>query len=251
MHSLEKKNAELTDAKERALSASRMKDLFIQNMSHEIRTPLNSIVGFSQLLATPDMELSPEEQQEYSRLITCNSELLSTLVNDILGVAELESGNVSIHMDRVRCNELCRNALVTVSHRKPAGVELTFTSEADDGYTLHTDGKRVSQVLINFLTNAEKHTVKGTIGLHVSLSERPGSITFSVSDTGCGIPPEEAEHIFERFRKLDDFQQGSGLGLSICRLIAKQMQGSVELDTGYTGGARFLFVLPLPSGMPQ
>ncbi|ADV42618.1 sensor histidine kinase [Bacteroides helcogenes] len=245
MRQLQKKNQELAVARDEAQSANRMKSLFIQNMSHEIRTPLNSIVGFSQLIANPDMELEPEEQQEYSELIVSNSELLTTLVNDLLGLSELQSGKYVTKIASHSCADLCRESIATVTHRKPQDVKLYYTCDTPPDYTILTDGQRVRQVLINFLTNAEKHTERGEIHLHCSLTEVPGSVTFSVADTGCGIPPEQAEHIFGRFEKLDDFSQGFGLGLSICRLIADYMGAAVKLDTSYKGGARFLFVLPV------
>lgn len=242
---IRQKNEELRVARDQAQAANRMKSLFIQNMSHEIRTPLNSIVGFSSLIANPELELEPEDAQEYSQLIQHNSELLTTLVDDLLGLAELESGKYTTRRENVACNDLCREAISTVLHRKPEGVRLYCTSDVPDDYRLRTDGQRVRQVLINFLTNAEKHTTEGEIRLHTSLTEHPGSITFSVTDTGCGIPPEHAEDIFERFEKLNDFEQGTGLGLNICRLIADRLGGTVRLDTTYTHGARFLFVLPI------
>lgn len=241
---LEEANRELTIARDQAQSANRMKSLFIQNMSHEIRTPLNSIVGFSQLITTPGMELEPEEAQEYSELITTNSELLTTLVNDLLSLSELESGKYVTRLESHSCNELCRQSIATVTHRHPQDVKLYYTSDAPDDYRLLTDGQRVRQVLINFLTNAEKHTEQGEIHLHCSLTEVPGHVTFSVSDTGSGVRPEDAERIFQRFEKLDSFEQGTGLGLNICRLIADYLGGTVRLDTAYTAGARFLFILP-------
>ncbi|MCR5139803.1 MAG: ATP-binding protein [Bacteroidaceae bacterium] len=104
----------------------------------------------------------------------------------------------------------------------------------------------MQQVLTNFLTNACKHTSKGEIHLHLSLSENPGNVTFSVTDTGTGVPADQAEAIFERFTKLDSFKQGTGLGLAICRMIAEILHGEVKLDTTYTaGGARFVFIHPL------
>ncbi|ADV42616.1 ATP-binding protein [Bacteroides helcogenes] len=249
---LEKKNLELSVARDQAQSANRMKSIFIQNMSHEIRTPLNSIVGFSQLIANPDMELEPEEQQEYSELIVSNSELLTTLVNDLLGLAELESGKYVTKLVSQRCNELCSQSVATTIHRKPESVKLYYTSDVPDDYEILTDGQRVRQVLINFLTNAEKHTERGEIHLHCSLTEMPGCVTFSVTDTGTGIPAEQAEHIFGRFEKLNAFDQGFGLGLSICRLIADYLGAVVKLDTSYKDGARFLFILPVsPPNLPE
>ena len=135
--------------------------------------------------------------------------------------------------------------LSSVTHRKPGEVELHYTSDVADDFSILTDEKRLQQVLINFLTNAEKHTEEGEIHLHCSASENPGKITFSVTDTGPGIPADKQDTIFERFEKLDEFKQGSGLGLNICRLIADRLNGEVKIDKNYTKGARFLFILPL------
>lgn len=114
-----------------------------------------------------------------------------------------------------------------------------------DDFQITTDEQRLQQVLINFLTNAEKHTEKGEIHLHCSLTEYPDRITFSVSDTGPGIPADKMDSVFERFKKLDEFKQGSGLGLNICRTIAERLHGEVKVDKSYTNGARFLLILPL------
>ncbi len=245
MRILRKKNDELTVARDRAEQSDRMKTFFIQNMSHEIRTPLNAIVGFSQILATPGMDIEEEEKLDYSERIQKNSDLLTSLVDDLLELASLESGKYTMHFQPSHCNALCRTALSTIEHRLPEGVKLAFTSDVDDNYQFTTDKKRVIQVLINLLTNAEKHTEQGEIRLHCSLSEHPGKVTFSVTDTGTGIPAEQAETIFDRFSKLDEFKQGTGLGLNICRLIAERLNGEVMLDRSYTSGARFLLVLPV------
>jgi len=242
---LRAKNEELRIARERAEVANRMKTAFIQNMSHEIRTPLNSIVGFSQIITDPDMETPPEEAREYSRLIQHNSELLTTLVNDVLTLSDLESSQYSVSLSPYPCNELCSEAIANVAHRKPANVHLYYTSDAPDDYMFLTDSKRASQVLTNFLTNSEKYTTEGEIHLHCSLSENPGYITFSVTDTGCGIPADRRDTVFERFEKLNPFEQGTGLGLNICRIIAGRLGGKVQLDTEYSNGSRFLFILPL------
>lgn len=244
---LEEKNAELTKARNEAENANRIKTKFIQNMSHEIRTPLNAIVGFTNLLTQPGLELSEEEKKQFSETISTNSELLTTLVNDILQTSELESGTYTPNIASHSCNKICGSAINTVMHRKPQGVRLYFTSDAADDYTIDTDRQRVEQVLINFLTNAEKYTEQGEIHLHCSLSETPGQVTFSVTDTGTGIPADQAETIFERFKKLDSFKQGTGLGLNICRMIAGKLNGEVKLDTSYTGGSRFLLILPAQS----
>ena len=172
---------------------------------------------------------------------------MTTLINDVLDLASLESGKYRMHLAPHRCNELCQVAMVSVVHRNPKKVKSYFTSDVPNDYLFVTDKERLQQVLINFLTNAEKHTERGEIHLHCSLTENPGKITFSVADTGPGIPADQADCVFDRFSKLDEFKQGTGLGLNICSIIAGRLKGEVKLDKNYTGGARFLFILPLDS----
>lgn len=242
---LQEKNEELTIARDHAEQADKMKTYFIQNMSHEIRTPLNAIVGFSQLLADPNLPLEDEEKKEFSSLVQHNSELLTTLVNDILDLSALQSGKYTMSLAPHYCNEMCQMILSTVEHRKPEEVKLYYTSDVPDDFQIVTDQQRLQQVLINFLTNAEKYTEQGEIHLHCSLTENPGKITFSVTDTGTGIPADKLDTVFERFKKLNEFKQGSGLGLNICRIIAERLHGEVKADKNYTRGARFLLILPL------
>ncbi len=236
---------ELREAKEKAEHSDQLKTMFVQNVSHEIRTPLNAVVGFSQLLSMPDDVVTPQEKEEYVKYIQNNSELLIMLVNDILSIGDVERGQFLVTISDVKCNDVCRQSMKTAEIRLPDGVRLYYTSDVDDDYTIKSDEHRIQQVLVNFLTNACKHTEKGEIHVHSSLTEKPGMITFSVTDTGTGVPADEAEHIFERFTKLNAFKQGAGLGLSICKNIATILKGDVHLDTSYTNGARFVFQLPL------
>ena len=236
---------ELRAAKERAEHSDQLKTMFVQNVSHEIRTPLNAVVGFSQLLSMPDDVVSPQEKEDYVKYIQNNSELLIMLVNDILSIGDVERGQFVVNISDVKCNDVCHQSMKTAETRLPDGVKLYYTSDVDDDYTIKSDERRIQQVLVNFLTNACKHTEKGEIHVHSSLTEKPGMITFSVTDTGTGVPADEAEHIFERFTKLNAFKQGAGLGLSICKNIATILKGDVHLDTSYTNGARFVFQLPL------
>ena len=246
LNALADKNKELTAALHRAEESEAAKMRFLQNMSHEIRTPLNAIVGFSQLLAHSN-DFSQEQVDEFVDLIDRNTDTLTNLIDDILSLSALENGKqMKLNLDTVLVNDLCRKALATVKARCPEGVELRFTTEVDDSYSFISDALRVQQVLTNYLTNAEKHTTKGEILLHVSLSENPGMITFSVTDTGEGVPADKAEVIFDRFEKIDSFVQGTGLGLNICKMIAQRLNGVVKLDTTHTGkGARFVFIVPL------
>lgn len=227
--------------------SEQMKTMFIQNMSHEIRTPLNAIVGFSQILTDPEIfaSLEEEEKTEFMNLINNNTNLLTTLVNDILNLSDLQSGKYKVALSNVRINDTVNLAIKNVEDRVPYGVKMYYTSELEDDYILYSDQQRIQQVISNFLTNACKYTEKGEIHIHSSLTENVGHVTISVADTGKGIPADKAESIFNRFEKLDNFVQGTGLGLSICRLIAGILHGEVKLDTTYTNGARFVFLLPV------
>ena len=231
-------------ARSMAENASQMKTAFIQNMSHEVRTPLNAIAGFSQLLCTPDGYLTGEEKAEYLQNVKNNSRLLTMMMNDMQGIAEMQSGNYSIHKAPTNLNEMVRQAIMAVEFRVPPGVALVRRFGLKENARYVTDGMRVQQILINFLTNACKHTEKGEITIGSSLEENPGQITFYVADTGPGVPKGMEESIFDRFVKLDEFKQGTGLGLTICRMVAESLHGKVWLDTTYKGGARFVFTIP-------
>ena len=230
-------------AKQRAEDSDRSKTLFVQNMSHEIRTPLNAIIGFSQLLSLPEGVITDDEKREYSKYINNSTNMLMMLVDDILNLAEGEEGSYKIELSETPCNSICRSAMTNIEYRVDPAVNLYFTSEVDDDYTVMTDGRRVQQVLINYLTNACKHTSKGEIHVHCSLHENPGKVTFSVADTGTGIPKEMQDDIFERFTKHDNLVQGTGLGLNICRTVAAKLNAEVKLDKTYTNGARFLLII--------
>ena len=241
----DEKQAELRKQRilEENIAANKAKTSFLQNMSHEIRTPLNAIVGYSQLLSMPGIDLSEDEKEEYNEYISRNSDMLTMLIDDILDISDEEHGNYRVTIGDCNCNEICKMALSSVSYRVHEGVNLYFTSDVPDDHIISSDGKRIQQVLINYLTNACKHTFDGEIHLHCSQTENPGKITFSVADTGTGVPADKIDVIFDRFTKLDEFSQGSGLGLNICRMIADKLHGDVFLDKTYSPGARFLFVI--------
>ena len=235
---LQESENELRIARDHAEESDRLKSLFLSNMSHEIRTPLNAIVGFAQLLDIESEE--GDERKEYTKIIMDNSSLLLNLVNDILDISRLESERYRFSFAQENLAECCRGALTSTKHRVKPGVELRFSPENED-FTLNTDKLRLQQVLINLVGNAAKFTREGFIELAYSIDRKKGQVRFTVTDTGCGIPADKQDTIFERFEKLNEHVQGTGLGLSICRIIAERFNGEVMLDREYTGGARFIF----------
>lgn len=239
------KDAQRLKSMKENIDANRSKTMMLQNMTHEIRTPLNAMFGFSQLLSMPEGTVSDEEKREYFNYIYNSFNMLSMLIDDVLDVANAEHGNYKIQKSEFKINEVCRSAVQMAEMRLMAGVRMYFTSEVDDDYTVLSDSRRIEQVLVNFLTNACKHTRKGEIHLHLSTTENPGRLTFSVTDTGSGVPKDIAKDVFKRYKKADDETQGSGLGLHICKTIADKLGAEIKLDETYTGGARFVFVLPM------
>ena len=242
----EERIRELKEANEQVELANAAKTRFVQNMSHEVRTPLNAIVGFSQLLALPDGSFPEEEKAEFSDHIINNTKMLTMLLDDILNASAMDAGKYRISYEEGEMNFIAQAAIRSAEHRLQPGVKMYYAPESEEPFTFQTDPRRVQQILINLLTNSCKHTKEGEIRLSSSLTSRPGYVSYFVTDTGPGVPADQAEHIFERFTKLNDFVQGTGLGLSICRDIAGRMGASVYLDTTYTaGGARFVFEVPV------
>ncbi len=235
----------LKKTNEKVRQADAAKTRFVQNMSHEVRTPLNAIVGFSQLLSLPDGTLQPEEKDEFVGHIVNNTKMLTMLLDDILNASAMDKGEYRIRYEEGELHYMCQAAMSSTEHRLQPGVTLTYEPESPDAHTFYTDPRRLQQILINLLSNSCKHTTQGSIVLRSSLTQNPGMVTFTVTDTGTGVPPEQAEAIFDRFTKLNEFVQGTGLGLSICRDITTRMGGKVYLDTTYKeGGARFIFMVP-------
>lgn len=229
--------------KEKAVQAIQRKNMFLSNMSHEVRTPLNAIVGFSAVLTDEDESFDDESRREFSEIIKVNSFQLLKLINDILDFSDFENDNITFNIRTHDAVKLCNEVVETVMASRKLEVEMRFDTDLSV-LMLDTDDARLRQVLIKLLVNATKFTEQGSIVLELKMADA-GTALFSVTDTGCGIPPEKQHLIFERFEKLNDFVQGSGLGLSICQLIVKYMNGKLWVDSGYTRGARFCFTHPL------
>ena len=220
--------------------ADKMKNAFIANMSHEIRTPLNAIVGFAHLVTETT---NASEQREYFSIINKNCDLLLKLINDILNLSKIESGRLNYNVSEVELRDICQEAYVVQSLKMTSDVALLYNSVAMPSVRLWIDPHRVEQVLLNLLSNAIKFTSKGFISLFYEVEDM--FVRVSVMDTGIGISEEKLESVFERFVKLDDFYQGAGLGLPICKMIVEQLGGEIGVRSELGKGSTFWFTLPL------
>lgn len=236
-----KAEEELRKAKEVAEQSNWLKTMFIQNMSHEIRTPLNSIVGFSGVLV--DMLDEKEDIGQYVALIESNSKLLLKLVGDILDISILDS-EVEIKHNAVDVNACCQASIDAAGASFDPGVKLIFEPACDE-LIINSNYSYIVQVLDNLLGNASKFTHEGSVTLAYEVKKEENQLIFTVTDTGIGIPVEEQERVFERFVKLDNFSQGAGLGLSICRIVAERLGGYLRIDKGYTQGTRVIFCVSM------
>lgn len=249
---LRQSKSELIRARDAAQKANNLKSDFIKNMSYEVKVPLQAINEYSHLIAdctsgssTTDSEppASIRHLSHFADLIELNSELLSTIIDDVLRLAEIDSDSMPLHPQVVNLKLLCENTVASVKHRVKPGVTLSLDPSCQR-IDLFTDPTRVQQILNNLLTNATKFTKEGHITLSYSTDATGENVIFTVTDTGIGINPENREKIFDRFVKLDRESQGAGLGLTIGRLIARKLGGDLSLDTSYTRGARFTLTLP-------
>jgi len=241
---LDEANARLKEYEEKATkaeNASRMKSLFLANMSHEIRTPLNAIEGFSRIMAETD---SPEERMNYLEIIESNNSRLLSLINEILDLSRVEAGEISIKKTPTDLKKLCTDIKQIFKFRCPPTVELTWT-EPDMPITMNTDENRLTQVFTNLISNALKHTMRGSIRYGYRIIDEGLNIEFYVSDTGSGIAPEFIDHIFETYTSKDaEQQQGFGLGLALCRIIVEKMGGTIKVESELGKGSTFTFTMP-------
>lgn len=240
---LQESNRLVIIASEKAQESERMKNAFIKNMCHEVRTPLNAINGFAELIISDG--ISPEEKKEFSKIIYTNCHNITSMMNDVLVIAQLDSSNEVLPLEPVHISLLCHHEMNKLKklQQKP---DIHYQVEGDKSNDLiYSDPNHFGIIISHLLNNANKFTNQGSITLSYQPEEEGKIMCICVTDTGCGIPADKSEWIFERFTKNDDFIPGSGLGLYLCRLITQRLNGSLKLDTCYTGGARFILRLPI------
>ncbi len=241
---LEIANKKLKEYEEKALKAekaSQMKSLFLANMSHEIRTPLNAIEGFSRVIAETD---SDEERMKYYQIIESNNQRLTSLINEILDLSRVESGEIQIKKEDTDINQMCENIKQLFKFRCPDSVKLEFKKPLMTA-TMKTDANRLIQVLSNLISNALKHTAMGSITYGFNIIKEMKEVEFFVKDTGSGIPPEFIDNIFNTYASQDAEQQkGYGLGLALCKIIVEKLGGTIRVESTVNVGSTFTFVLP-------
>ena len=243
---LEQINHQLIDATARAEESSKMKTKFIQQISHEIRTPLNILSGFTQILTTPDLELGEEEKKQISKDIVANTERITGLVNKMLELSDASCRCAIELTDNVSPSKIARDAIAKsmIAESENLSFDLEMPTDIDD-VTIKTNLTAAVRALTLLLDNARKFSTKSDspqVKLHLETSVN--KIQFIVEDNGIGIPTDQAEHIFEEFVQLDDYYDGTGIGLTVARSMARRMGGDITLDTNYSPGARFIMTLP-------
>ena len=239
---LAQKNQELMIANARAEESSKMKTNFIQQISHEFRTPLNILNGFTQILTAPDMVLQAEEKADIQKRISESTERITGLVNKMLELSDANSRQVIERNDNIAALAIATQAVEHAGIQQDTHIKFLLQTDAQAETNVHTNLRSATRALTLLLDNARKFTKEGEVRLRIQ--QQPQTIDFIVEDTGIGVPAKEAEHIFDEFVQLDEYYDGTGIGLTVARSIARRLGGDIVLDTSYTGGARFVMTLP-------
>jgi CheY-like chemotaxis protein/nitrogen-specific signal transduction histidine kinase len=237
-----KKLAEYEEKTHDAEKASKMKSLFLANMSHEIRTPLNAIEGFSRVMCETD---SQEERTKFMEIIESNNARLLTLIDEILDLSRVESGEIVVKKSMTDLNEICHNLKNTFKFRCPETVQMIW-NRPNMTVTLNTDANRIMQVFSNLISNALKHTSKGSITYGYRMVNDGQEVEFYVSDTGSGIAPEDIKDIFKTYvsKDAETMQNGYGLGLPLSKIIVEKLGGCLDVSSKLGEGSTFRFKLP-------
>ncbi len=241
---LRQAQADLVKARDEAQLANRIKSDFIKNMSGEVAVPLHTINEYTNLIIDCSEAGFKPYLKHFANLVSHNAELLTSIVNDVLNLSEIDSDSVSVCMKKESLSQLCNMAIESVKHRVRPEVDMHVMPNLCD-VTVYTDSRRLMQILVQLLSNSAKFTKHGSIEVGFHADEEAGKAYISVTDTGIGVSLGDAERVFERFVKLDRSSQGIGIGLPIARHLAELLAGSVTLDTTYTEGARFIVTVPL------
>jgi signal transduction histidine kinase len=220
-----------------------MKTAFIRNINHEVRTPLNIISGFAQVIADTNMDLSLEERQNISQMVLKNTDLITYQFDEMIELSVNENSGEVDNMEMTDILDLLKPIVEDCSSKVPEGVALKLENKLPAAFATPVNKRMVIRMVSILIDNAIKNTTEGSIVLRSEAND--SHLTISVEDTGCGIAPEKADSIFERFVKLDTFKEGLGLGLTLCRMLARRLGGDVTLDTTYGPGARFVITLPI------
>ena len=238
------KNQELEAANKHVMAANEMKTEFIRNVSHEIRTPLNIINGFAQVLTDGDNSFEPEERKDIADTISENTRQITSLVNKMLALANETTSNLLSKIKGVDVVEICQRAIEAMPKTDAEKIKVFFDNQVQGGGTiLNTNGDSLLLMLGNLLENSVKFTDEGKIVLRLKRTKT--HFLFSVEDTGCGIPADKVDTIFERFTKVDEFKEGLGLGLAYCHETAQKLGGSLTLDSTSDAGTTFTLSLPI------
>jgi len=243
MFSHRKHMSQLKKAYDHALESDKLKAAFIQNMSHEVRTPLNIIAGFAQVIANPELSSDPKSRKEMADMIQKNTRIITNQIDEMLELSHNESTDSVSMDDNANVIELLEQLKQENCTYLQPEVKMQIDSSLAPGFTFRTNSALLKRVLNALIDNAIKNTQYGSITLRAEADE--AQMALMVEDTGCGVPASEADHIFERFVKLDSFKAGLGLGLPLCKAIITRLGGSIRLDTSYNDGARFVVNLPL------
>lgn len=235
----------LEEAREKAELSDKLKSKYLADMSHEIRTPLNAITGFSELMAFADTD---EERKTYYEVIKANNQLLMQLINDILDLSKIEADAIKISYAPIDLNEMLDTTCTSVKLRMPKGVELIIEKGLKN-CTFYTDYIRLLQLINNLVNNAIKNTKKGSITIGYKPLE-DNRIYFYVKDTGRGIAEEQLHNLFDRFVKINDYVEGIGLGLAICKSLVTKMGGTIFVESQLDKGSTFSFILPSHHFLP-
>ena len=229
----------LESERDKAELADKLKSKYLADMSHEIRTPLNAITGFSEMMAFADTD---EERMSYYEIIKANNQLLMQLINDILDLSKIEADAIKISYAPIDLNEMMDTTYASIKPRMPKDVKLIL-EKGLDRCTFGADYVRLLQLINNLVNNAIKNTKKGSITMgYKSLGD--GKLNFYVKDTGQGIAEAQLQNLFNRFVKVNDYVEGIGLGLAICKGLVTKMGGTIQVESKLGEGFTFSFILP-------